>query len=185
MLQKAKAFLENYAARHEQFTQAAADAQVLIEETIANLPFHVNQITSRAKSTKSLKEKLARKRYRNPASEITDLIGVRVVTYYSDQIDAVTSALARELRVFRRLSVDKRQALNLREFGYRSVHLIVKPKSIASGRFSALGNRRFEVQVRSLLDHAWASIEHEIVYKSGITYPEAFQRRFASLAGAL
>jgi hypothetical protein len=43
----------------------------------------------------------------------------------------------------------------------------------------------FEVQVRSILEHAWAEIDHEVRYKSGVDYPEDVRRRFAAIAGAL
>ncbi len=48
-----------------------------------------------------------------------------------------------------------------------------------------LGARWFEIQVRSVLEHAWAEIEHEVRYKSGINYPRPFNRSFSALAGAL
>jgi hypothetical protein len=74
----------------------------------------------------------------------------------------------------------------LRSFGYRSVHLIARAKP---GGFSTssdfLGSRWFEIQVRSILEHAWAEIEHEVVYKSGIVQPGDVLRRFASMAGNL
>ena len=43
----------------------------------------------------------------------------------------------------------------------------------------------FEIQIRSILEHSWAEIEHEIVYKSGIEYPIEVLRKFAALAGTL
>ena len=51
--------------------------------------------------------------------------------------------------------------------------------------YAALRNRWFEIQVRSVLEHAWAEIEHEVLYKSGIKYPPVIKRRFARIAGAI
>jgi hypothetical protein len=59
------------------------------------------------------------------------------------------------------------------------------PNQIASHNRNFLRDHWFEIQVRSILEHAWAEIEHEIVYKSGIKQPREITRRFASLAGAL
>jgi ppGpp synthetase/RelA/SpoT-type nucleotidyltranferase len=139
------------------------------------------------KSAASLREKLVRKRYRDPAREITDLIGVRVVLYYESEISDVISSLSRLFQIDKDHSTDKRSHLRDREFGYRSVHLIV---SIAGRAKKDPGNielsgKWFEIQIRSLLEHAWASIDHEIVYKSGIKYPKEVRRRFASIAGTL
>ena len=42
-----------------------------------------------------------------------------------------------------------------------------------------------EIQVRTILQHAWAEIEHDIQYKSSITIPKDIRRRFMALAGLL
>jgi hypothetical protein len=95
--------------------------------------------------------------------------------------------LRREFEIDPGNSVDKRQLLDLREFGYRSVHLIarLKPPRTNMPEYESIRRVWFEIQVRSILEHAWAEIEHEIVYKSGIEYPLSVQRQFAALAGAL
>lgn len=69
----------------------------------------------------------------------------------------------------------------------RSVHLIarLKESSTISASHQFLRRNWFEIQVRSILEHAWAEIEHEIVYKSGVVHEAAAIRRFAALAGAL
>jgi putative GTP pyrophosphokinase len=84
-------------------------------------------------------------------------------------------------------TTDKRLALGLRNFGYRSVHLIVglRRSQLATPAHHFLREFWFEIQVRSILEHGWAEIEHEVVYKSGIEQPAETTRRFASLAGAL
>jgi hypothetical protein len=84
-------------------------------------------------------------------------------------------------------SLDKRLALGPREFGYRSYHIV---GSLPSGVTAALQLRSlhkqiFEVQIRSLLEHVWAEIEHDVVYKSGANWPTLVRRRFASIAGVL
>src|SRR5207245_894550 len=82
--------------------------------------------------------------------------------------------------------VDKRSSLGLKEFGYRSVHLIVKVRTEdAFGDRQLLETLWFELQIRSVLEHAWAEIEHEIRYKSGVDYPPPALRRLSSLAGVL
>jgi hypothetical protein len=52
-------------------------------------------------------------------------------------------------------------------------------------KYAPIRGTWFEIQVRSILEHSWAEIEHEIVYKSGINFPDETKRRFARLAGAL
>ena len=83
--------------------------------------------------------------------------------------------------------MDKRGELNVREFGYRSVHLIVQArlKGMEGPAAEPLRDHWFEIQVRSVLEHAWAEIEHEVVYKSGVVYPDDVVRDFANIAAQL
>jgi ppGpp synthetase/RelA/SpoT-type nucleotidyltranferase len=131
--------------------------------------------------------KLCDKRYRRPSTQLTDLIAARVITYYKDAVSVVVKALSAALEINRHKSVDKREELKSVEFGYASVHLIARTKAswATSPKYFALRNKWFEIQVRSILEHAWAEIEHEVVYKSGIDYPPLIRRRFARVAGAI
>jgi hypothetical protein len=71
--------------------------------------------------------------------------------------------------------------------GYQSIHYLVQyPRS----RTSLSDNRRFagltaEIQVRTILQHAWAEIEHDIQYKAVAAVPELIRRRFTALAGLI
>jgi len=144
-------------------------------------------VTARAKTIDSVRRKLRRKRYKQPAQRLTDLIGVRVITYYRDAVDPIVERLRQAFEINERDTTDKRRVLGLREFGYRSVHVIarLRPGQVISLDDRAIRRRWFEIQVRSIVEHAWAEIEHEIVYKSGVALPDAARRRFASLAGTL
>ncbi|HKQ38334.1 MAG TPA: hypothetical protein VJ063_09665 [Verrucomicrobiae bacterium] len=144
-------------------------------------------MSSRAKTPDSLRAKFRRKKYKTPEISATDLIGIRVITYYQDDVDKVVSRLRSELQIDAKNSIDKRASLNLYEFGYRSVHLIatLRRARANSPEFKTLKNRWFEIQIRSILEHSWAEIEHEIIYKAGVKYPEPLKRRFASIAGTL
>jgi putative GTP pyrophosphokinase len=119
--------------------------------------------------------------------QLTDCIGVRVIAYYESDVDKMVDKLSNEFEIDRKRSVDRRRALDLRSFGYRSVHLIARLKGFraSSAEYVELRERWFEIQVRSILEHAWAEIEHEVVYKSGIDYPADVLRRFGAIAGTL
>lgn len=184
---KAQKFIRVFASDRDRFVSAAEFARKEIERIARETGALVHVVSGRAKTLESLRGKFRRKRYKNPARKLTDLIGVRIITYYGDEVDAVASHLRKELIINSTDSVDKRLGLGLRQFGYRSVHLIARLKPGASlnedRRF--LQKHWFEIQVRSILEHAWAEIEHEIVYKSGVTQPKSTLRRFASIAGTI
>jgi len=184
---KAQNFLRAYAGERDKFESAAGLASRIVEDIARGTGSLVHVVSGRAKTTESLRGKFRRKRYKHPARETTDLIGVRVITYCSDEVDAIVTQLRQQLHVDATESVDKRLGLGLQAFGYRSVHLIarLRPGPAFTESHEFLQSHWFEVQVRSILEHAWAEIEHEVVYKSGVTQPKATLRRFASLAGTI
>jgi ppGpp synthetase/RelA/SpoT-type nucleotidyltranferase len=135
----------------------------------------------------SLRAKLRQKKYAKPAQQLTDSIGVRVITYYRDDVDRVADRLKERFEINAEESTDRRRQLDVQEFGYTSVQLIARLKhsEIQAPQYQALGGRWFEVQIRSILEHAWAEIEHEVVYKAGVEYSDEVLRRFAALAAGL
>lgn len=180
-------FLDDHQGHQNEMEDAAALAREIVNRVVSETGVFVHVVSGRAKQVDSLRGKLRRKQYKTPSKQVTDLIGVRVITYYRDQVDIVIEALKKNFEIDSKRSVDKRQDLGLRDFGYSSVHLIARsgPISKLNPRFRALKGRWFEIQVRSVLEHAWAEIEHEVVYKSGIKQPDEVRRRFAALAGTL
>lgn len=179
-------FVEAYAAELSRYVRAAIELEAVVINALKGVGVPIHLVTARAKEIASLRRKVRRKRYQHPATEVTDLIAVRVITYFGHDIDRVERELRGQLEISERKSRDARKGLAEDRFGYRSVHLIarLRPALLPTGK-SAIGRRWFEVQIRSILDHAWSEIEHEAVYKSGVNYPAAIKRRFKALAAAL
>lgn len=123
---KAQRFLRDYAGDGVKFASAADFARKTVEEIARETGSLVHVVSGRAKTLASLRGKFRRKHYRNPARELTDLIGVRVITYYGDEVDLVATRLRQRLVINAAESVDKRLGLGLQQFGYRSVHLIAR-----------------------------------------------------------
>lgn len=184
---KAKSFIEQYSLELKTHKKAAEALESLLKELLADPSLEIHLISSRHKDPRSLRMKLFEKNYANPARQLTDRVAARVITYYSHDVDRVASKLRSALTVDSRNSSDKRKLLTLKEFGYKSVHLQVQTKGswASDPKYAALKGRWCEVQVRSILEHAWAEIEHEIVYKSEVIYPDEIKRKFARLAGAV
>lgn len=79
------------------------------------------------------------------------------------------------------------QLLNRELVGYHSIHYIVslRPPRTNLPEYSMYADLRAEVQIRTVLQHAWAEIEHDIQYKSTDDIPRTIRQRFANLAGLL
>jgi putative GTP pyrophosphokinase len=142
----------------------------------------VHSVTYRLKRSESLREKLARpdRTYRS-LWDVTDLLGLRIITYFEDDVDHVGKLLEGKLAVHFEHSKDRRSQSNERAFGYRSLHYVAGFSPDAQLHASA----RFEVQVRTVLEHAWAEIEHDLGYKAKDAMPAPSRRRLHRIAGLL
>lgn len=134
----------------------------------------IYDLTARLKTPQSLEEKLRRKGPYSYLQEVTDLVGLRVITYFVEDVTAVSRLLEAQFEVDWQNSADKSKLLDPDRFGYMGVHYVLRQ-----------GGMAFEVQIRSILQHAWAEIEHDLGYKSRDAVPRDVRRRFYRLAGLL
>jgi ppGpp synthetase/RelA/SpoT-type nucleotidyltranferase len=149
---------------------------------------HIHEITFRVKARRSATEKVQNSPEKYTAfRDLTDLLGVRVITYFPDQVDQVAKIITREFDIDEDRSVDKRIFLDPDRFGYLSLHYIARLNSARARlpEHEVFASIQFELQIRSILQHAWAEIEHDLGYKSRMAVPREVRRRFYRLAGLL
>lgn len=163
--------------------------ELLLKEILDEQGITYYEISSRCKDVKSFKEKIEKKGYENPKEEIFDLSGVRVITYVESEVKKVNEVINKEFDILREHSIDKTKELKDDQFGYRSVHYVAKLNNGRSNltEYNRYQNFPFEIQIRTLLQHAWAEIEHDRSYKLKEKLPENLElkRRFHLLAANL
>ena len=180
--------LSEFAASADVYRSLGTKATDLFLSMFADQNIQVHSVTNRCKSHKSLERKLLKPEKDYLAlTDVTDIAGVRITTYFDDDVDRIAKIVEAEFDVDKQHSVDKRKVLEADRFGYQSLHYVV---SISSERCNLVEYRRyagirFEIQIRSILQHAWAEIEHDLGYKSSLGVPREIRRRFARVAGLL
>ena len=180
--------LRDYESQFVTYQDFAANLEELIVRLLQTEGIRTHTVTHRVKALKSLEGKLkAASRMPVCLRDITDLAGVRIITYFADEAADVGRMMERNFEVDEAASGDKRMILDPDRFGYLSLHYVVRVDQVRRllpewSRFSAL---KAEIQIRSILQHAWAEIEHDLGYKTKLATPRSVRRRFARLAGLL
>lgn len=182
------ALIEEYDARIHKLVALASKLDTLISDLLVAEDIRVHSIATRVKDRASLETKIAKSAGKYLTLEqITDLCGARIITYFEDQVAAVCKLIEREFDIDPLNSVDKRQVYDPDRFGYLSVHYVatLSAPRCQLAEYARFQGLKFELQVRSILQHAWAEIEHDLQYKTKEAIPREFRRRFARLAGLL
>jgi len=175
-----------YLEKRSRYEEFGKHTKSLLEALLKNEKVHA--IDQRVKDKESLLKKVERKENKySSIDEITDIVGIRIICFYSDDVDKIARIISDEFIVDEDNSVDKREELEPEQFGYASLHYVVQYNDKRSGmpEYENFKGIRFEIQIRTILQHAWAEIQHGSGYKSEVEVPKKIRREFALLAGLL
>lgn len=145
-------------------------------EIVRNIP------EARLKDNFSLLQKAfyRKKEYANPYNEITDKVGCRFVVLYSEQIQEVETIINHYPRWDCSKDLDYRETRETRgnELGYQSIHYIVRPKNdMRIGELIIKKGIPCEIQIRTLLQHAYSEVSHDTFYKNKLVAEPSKSRR--------
>jgi len=168
--------------------------KTLLDEALRSADVKAQSVDARAKTIDSFTRKAGlphpldptRPKYEDPLRDITDMAGVRVITFLPAAVEQAGAAVEAQFEIVEQENKSDRLSLEER-FGYASVHYLVRLKDNRTG---LLEYRRFagligEIQVRTILQHAWAEIEHDIQYKGADSVAGSVRRRIMAVAGML
>jgi len=157
--------------------------QALLREE--KVDYHV--IESRTKTLESFKEKIVRpgKSYKNPLDELSDLCGCRIIAYYFDDCDRIADVIKREFDVVEEELSHQPRELEPDRFGYLSAHYIVRISRarLRQTDWKPYKKMKVEIQVRTVIQHAWSAVSHALQYKDESRVPSKLQRRLYRIAG--
>ena len=181
--------LNEYDQQCDIFEEFTSVTNRLILDLLKSNSLRVHSVTSRVKTKESISDKITKSAedIYQTVDDIHDVCGIRIITYYPDEVDAVAAIIQKEFNIDYNSSVDKRSILDPDRFGYLSLHYIAKlsSKRLRLTEYNRFKKCKTEIQIRSILQHTWAEIEHDLGYKTKLAVPTHIRRRFSQLAGLL
>ncbi|MGB3044111.1 MAG: hypothetical protein WBB98_13085 [Xanthobacteraceae bacterium] len=159
----------------------------LVENIIKTNEIEYLSISARTKTIDGALEKIRRKDYDDPQSQLTDLSGVRIVTYLEEHATQISNLIKGLFEIDEANSHDRSADLGEDKIGYRSTHFVctLGTQRGTLPEYNELGELKFEVQIRTVLQHAWAELAHDRSFKFGAALPTKIQRKLNLYSGLL
>lgn len=178
-------YSEQYAKCKDKYNKLGINLVQALELFLEENDIKFLSINHRVKEDSSFLEKIERRNYDNPFDQIEDICGIRIICYYQSDVEKISDILKKEFEVLE--NQDKEKLLEADQFGYRSTHFIVNIKKdwLQAPNYRGLENLKAEIQIRTVLMHAWAEIEHKLAYKNEQQIPSKFKRDFSQLSAVL
>jgi ppGpp synthetase/RelA/SpoT-type nucleotidyltranferase len=179
-----EAVLDDFDRRRDHFERMCEETVRLIRAILDVKKVKVQAIYGRVKAKDKLKSKYCKsaKDYKR-LDDIADLIGLRIITYYSDEIDRIKEIIVGEFE--ERGPLDDKRTGRPDSFGYSALHMdcAYSRKRLENIELQPFADTRFEIQITTVIGHAWAEMHHAW-YDSGDS-PKEEERRFHRLAAVL
>lgn len=153
--------LTDFDCRREQFFDLCKTTKALIERILTEKEIFFHSVQARVKKREKLKLKYsAPDREYKSLDEVSDVVGLRVITFYADAIDHVGNIVRGEFRLLG--SPDDKRIAKASEFGYSALHLdcAYSQTSLERTEYKPFEGLRFEIQMTTILGHAWAEMHH-------------------------
>lgn len=158
----------------------------MLAQTLSGLP-RIDRVSARAKSpdrfmVKAVKIVDGARKYDFPLNQIQDQVGARVVVFYLDDVEAVSKVID---RYFRRIEAKELTPESEKEFGYVGKHYILStPEDVFPDDDDDVRRvpKFFELQIKTLFQHAWSEAEHDLSYKAPVPLTSQQKRKLAFTA---
>lgn len=163
-------------------TELCRLAHSILEKRIKETAIKIHSIPSRIKSFESFLDKVDRYQSKSPFTEITDIVGLRVICLFLSDIENIGNLIKENFELLK--EDDKIDDSEFTSFGYMSVHFIVRlGNTYKKTIYSDISEIPFEIQVRTIAMDAWANISHYLDYKTDQDIPKELKRDFYALNG--
>jgi len=187
MIDKIESIVNEFYQKMDTYKKLEHDVEDIITTLLEMNQIKISNMTLRIKTEEALKNKILYKDKYNHIEEITDVLGCRIVVLFESDVNRIFELINKNFEIVEIVDKRKKHKVNHIEFGYTSLHLVVK---FTDSRCQLIEYQKyqdilFEIQLRTVLQHAWAEVEHGLGYKSFYEPPMEIKRKLNRLAANL
>ncbi len=184
-------WLREYTGDQQRFADGSRAVCRAVEARLKDDGLNYHHVSARVKTVPSVEMKLKRRmaddspKYSNGLPDLDDLVGVRVITFLERDVGRARTALSSSFQEIEHIDKTAEQKAS-GGFGYSGQHLVLEVPD-AEPPIGCAQHRglKFEVQLRTVLQHAWAEFEHDIRYKEHSVLPPEVHRAFTLASGLI
>lgn len=174
------ALRKKYEERFDTFVDLEEEVCHVIERELEKVDFKIHSIDSRIKTIESIITKAKSKGILDSISQLFDIVGIRIVCLLISDLEQISDLVHRKFRV---ISYDDKVNASEDVFGYMSLHLICQmPDEYTGPRYDEIKDISFEIQIRTISMHAWATMSHYLEYKGDWDVPAELRKSLNALS---
>ena len=187
MNEQVSTIMSEYYQNIDIYKKLSHDVNDIINTLLEVNHIKISNMAIRIKSEDALRNKVMYKNKYSHLDEITDVLGVRIITLFENDVDTILDLLEKTFEICEIVDKRKKERGSRIEFGYNSLHVVVKftNNRCELVEYQKFQDIRFEIQIRTVLQHAWAEVEHGLGYKSFYEPPMSVKRKLNRLAATL
>ncbi len=187
MINQLNTIINEYYQNMAIYKKLSHDVEDIIQTLIEVNHIKISNMSLRIKSEDALRKKIMYKNKYEHLDEITDVLGCRIIALFESDVDRIFDLLSNTFEICEIVDKRKKKRTSRIEFGYNSLHIVVKFTDARCQlvEYQKYQDIRFEIQLRTVLQHAWAEVEHGLGYKSFYEPPMDVKRKLNRLSGTL
>ncbi len=179
--------IRQYHDNSDLYRNLTHDINDILKRIVDKNNFKISNMAIRIKSEDGLRKKIELKNKYQDILDVTDVVACRVILLFANDVDRFYDCIAENFDVVEFNDKRKKNYDDRIDFGYNSLHLLIKftDERCCMIEYSDYKDLVFELQIRTVLQHSWAEIEHGLGYKSQYEIPKDIRRRLTRLSATL
>jgi ppGpp synthetase/RelA/SpoT-type nucleotidyltranferase len=174
-----------YKTNQEIYEKLAKEVRRILDGVLKQRGIKVQDIEAREKDTEKFQQKLRNGVTYSDPKKMQDLAGIRIICFVKSDVKKVCDAIEKNFEVISmKGNEEKRNDIS----GYSDIQYVcklTKARIASSEELKPYENKSFEIQVRTILQHAWSEIEHDDIYKNTANISNDLRRRFFLVSNVL